>query len=467
MLLGLLLAVLLVEKASAQDGRPLLNLFEGAASEETFFVPVGVGVFELTLATNPDLTNLVLDPDGVLDRIEVALNGASADPDIEEIEVSLPGVITTLLAPQEYSYRLEAGLASVRNFSALLATLTYVSNLNTTALSDPPRNVSITAYDEVGAGAPAIAHIDLRGANLQSPQFSEDSYAVSIAEESPFGTTVTNQISAIDPDGLTVVYSFSTPSDVFQIDSTSGIVTVNNSSAIDYEVVLEFILTVVATDTDPITQLSSEVTLVVTLTDTNDNPPQFIESTYSFDVLEEFLNAPVGTVEATDPDTVGDLTYDFVDFTVTAFFLINPATGVIITRSELDFETEESFLFGVRVTDGINTDEAMVLVSVIDIADFRPVVTPTEKEIVLDVDAGETDVFLTNGTGGPLNVDDDSTFLVSGTATIFVFREDGDPQVIIQVGTIPHVRRLNVATTFLRFSCSTTKEITFHAIRNL
>jgi len=61
----------------------------------------------------------------------------------------------------------------------------------------------------------------------------------------------------------------------------------------------QFMLTVVARDEDPITPLSSESTLEISLTDENDNPPQFVQATYSFDVVEEALNAVVGTVSAT------------------------------------------------------------------------------------------------------------------------------------------------------------------------
>jgi len=173
---------------------------------------------------------------------------------------------------------------------------------------------------------------------------------------------------------------------------------------------------------DPITPLSSESTLEISLTDENDNPPQFVQATYSFDVVEEALNAVVGTVSATDRDTVGTLMYDFVDITTGATFVINRATGLINVRTTLDYEVQTVFTFNVIVSDGISTDQASVTVNVINLADNRPVITPTVSTILLNLDTGEREVFLSNGTGGPHRVEDDSTTLQSGTASIFVLR---------------------------------------------
>lgn len=134
------------------------------------------------------------------------------------------------------------------------------------------------------------------------------------------------------------------------------------------------------------------------------------------------MNAVVGTVRANDRDTVGNLMYDFVDLTTGINFVINRETGQINVRNTLDFEVQQMYTFDVQVSDGISSDRASVTVNVIDIADNRPVITPTESAIILNLDAGERQVFLSNGTGGPHRVEDDSTTLRSGTASIFVLR---------------------------------------------
>ena len=79
-------------------------------------------------------------------------------------------------------------------------------------------------------------------------------------------------------------------------------------------------------------------------------------------------------------------------------------------------------IFPSQVFDGVRIDTASVIVNVIDIADNRPVLSPTESLIILNQDESETDAYLSAGTEGPHRVVDDSAVLVGGTATITVLR---------------------------------------------
>lgn len=422
-----------------------MRLFADEATEETFFVPVGAGEpFVRSLVTNADTENLVFDSEAELDRVEVQLYGASEDPDVERIEVSSPGAIVQRDAAQHYSFRLGAGLATVGNFSSLLATLTYVSNLTVSALTQPPRNLTITAYDDVGAGEPIVGFIALVELNAEGPQFEfpagETSYSATVDERSLPGTLVTNQISATDPGGDSVTYSFVDPIDAFEIDPLTGVVQVNNSDSdiLDHETTTQVTLTVAATDNHPINSLSTLATLVVNINNINDNPPTFTQDLYTFDVFDDELNARVGTVNATDLDgtNVNTLLYDFVDPNTQQFFVINENTGEIIVRTTLDYEDPmfdegdpRVLTFEVQVYDGISFDYATVQVNIVDLPDRRPVIRPTEKLITLNLDDGESSTFLTAGTGGTLTVTDDSNFdadafLVGGNATYSVLRDD-------------------------------------------
>lgn len=77
------------------------------------------------------------------------------------------------------------------------------------------------------------------------------------------------------------------------------------------------------------------------VTDTNDNPPVFLESAYSFDTPE---NAPrgyrVGQIKATDPDLGinAQLTYSVISDWANDVFSLNPQTGVFTLTSKLDYE---------------------------------------------------------------------------------------------------------------------------------
>ena len=420
---ALLMTFLTLQQIGAQN--TVLNLFSNGGDETVFFVPVGSGVpFELQLATNLRTEQLVT---GEVVGIEVQLNGGTDDTDVERIEVDEDAVglpIASNIQGQMYRYIL-GGTPSAANYSALLSTLTYVSNLMSEALNDPPRNITISAVDSSFTQVSAVANIMLIPANLEDPVFVSDPIEVNLEENTGNGELVTTVV-ATDPEGRQVTYEFMEPSSVFSI-SSSGEVRVLNSTALDYENENNrvFRLTVIATDTDPISQRSSDATLVISLTNANDNPPVFVQTVYTFSVVEEATGAIVGTIEATDDDEdLNDLRYDFGDAVTGLTFSINRDTGEISVRSgsALDYEDRISHNFQVQVSDSLFTAVAQVTVNVIDIADNRPVTAPAEKTIIVDLDFGDNQISLNEGTGGPLVVSDDSTTLVSGYANITVLR---------------------------------------------
>ena len=89
-------------------------------------------------------------------------------------------------------------------------------------------------------------------------------------------------------------------SDYFQIDSNSGLVF--TARMLDYELMQRYNFIVRATDSgEP--ALSSDVSVTVTVTDTNDNPPNFSQALYETFVSEL---APRGhfvtCIQASDAD---------------------------------------------------------------------------------------------------------------------------------------------------------------------
>jgi len=77
------------------------------------------------------------------------------------------------------------------------------------------------------------------------------------------------------------------------------------------------------------------------VTDTNDNPPVFSESAYSFDVPENTARgARVGEVAASDLDegTNGQVTYTVISDWANDVFSLNPQSGVFTLTSRLDYE---------------------------------------------------------------------------------------------------------------------------------
>ena len=399
-------------------------MFDDGRDEALFFIPVGSGeLFYRHLATNNETDQLVV---GSVSSIEVTLNGGYDNQDLERIEIDKDtAAVTTTITGHVYRYKLN-GFPSASNYSTLLSSLTYVSNLSSQALNDSQRNITVTAYDNNNSSTSAVALVTLIPANLEAPVFSQSQrIQVQIRENATTGDLVTS-INAYDPEGNQVTFGFSESSPSFSI-SASGEVRVLDSATLDYEneTTRVFNLCIIARDNDPVYPRSSKATLIIHLINVNDNLPVFSQPNYIFSVLEEVAGAVVGTVQATDADgeDISSLYFAFQSAPTALTFNLNPVTGEISVHLALDYEDRTNYTFEVTVTDGLFTNSAQVMVNVIDIAENRPVIFPTEKVVIVDLDSMDNGISLNEGIGAPLVVsDEDSTTLVSGYASITVLR---------------------------------------------
>ena len=423
-----LFSLLLAAAAAAAAQISSINLFMNGATEKQFYVPVKTfEFFELSLVTNPDTASIVIDPQGMINGIEVLLNGGSGNSGQEYITVensqlnSSIHLISQIDYPR-YTYRLIGGTTT--SYSFFLATLKYVSILDSDALVDPSRNISVSALNSAQENYwTNTAFITPIPDNQESPVFvGGDNTSVQIPENT-FGTVAT--ISAIDPDGVS--FSLANASTVFDIDTNTGNLSVVNSSTLDYEVEESrlFELVIVATDKYLVPQrrLSASLTVILYLNNTNDERPIFVGTPYVFSVVEEAVGVFVGQVRAEDADGEPGLFFDFESSATGIIFNMNRSTGEITVHSALDFEEQTSYTFNVIVSDQDGIVSTSVTVNVIDITDNRPVISPAEKQIWLSLDNAENEVRIgTEGTGGPLTVTDIDSTLQSGEATITVLR---------------------------------------------
>lgn len=272
---------------------------------------------------------------------------------------------------------------------------------------------SLISYSLLGVSillaaiSPAISQT-----NLQPPVFNQSSYTVQIPENTAQGTLVTSEISASDPEGNDVVYSIASSNGAFVINESTGLVIVNDSSLLDYEAAQSIEVTIVASDAHSSNPMSNSTTLSVSVTDVNDNPPTFTQNgVYNFSVVENDVGAMVGTVTASDPDTVGQLKYFLQDTTI-ILFNIDETTGAIRVETGASLDADPStggqgaYSIVVVASDGVNSMTATVNIEVINIEDQRPFTVPISSTRLINLDAGETDITLTN-PDNPLTVNDD------------------------------------------------------------
>ena len=227
----------------------------------------------------------------------------------------------------------------------------------------------------------ATVVVSIEDRNDHTPVLHNATYTADVIENSPNGTLVFS-VSASDEDAEipNSVIRFSlngSRSDVFQIDPTSGDVTI--ASEVDWEEGEVISIVVIATDLgDP--PLSSTANVTIFISDVNDRAPNF--TSLNLGIYENTSPpAPVTpAVIAVDPDSPGNnshVTYEVVmDLTNGRFELDSESGEVTFVRGSLNRERRPYYELLIRATDHgdppLHTD-SHVIISVLDANDFDPV----------------------------------------------------------------------------------------------
>ncbi|XP_077802768.1 cadherin-23 isoform X2 [Macaca mulatta] len=224
----------------------------------------------------------------------------------------------------------------------------------TISVKDNPENPRIARRDY------DLLLIFLSDENDNHPLFTKSTYQAEVMENSPAGTPLTvlnGPILALDADEdiyAVVTYQLlGAQSGLFDINSSTGVVTVRSGVIIDREAFLPPILELLLLAED-IGLLNSTAHLLITILDDNDNRPTFSPATLTVHLLE---NCPPGfsvlQVTATDEDSGlnGELVYRIEAGAQDRFF-IHPVTGVIrVGNATIDREEQESYRLTVVATD--------------------------------------------------------------------------------------------------------------------
>ncbi|XP_074908553.1 cadherin-9 isoform X1 [Buteo buteo] len=252
--------------------------------------------------------------------------------------------------------------------------------------------------------------IKIHDINDNEPKFTKDMYTASIPEMSGVGTSVI-QVTATDADDANygnsakVVYSILQGQPYFSVDPETGLIKtalpdMSRENREQYQVVIQ------AKDMGgQMGGLSGTTTVNITLTDVNDNPPRFPQSTYQFSSPESAPpGTPLGRIKANDPD-VGEnaeIEYSISNGDGSDMFDIvtdkDTQEGIITVKKHLDFENKMLYTLRVEATNthpdprflqlGPFKDTAFVKISVEDI-DEPPVFSRPWYLIEVDEDAKE------------------------------------------------------------------------------
>ncbi|KAM9332560.1 protocadherin Fat 3 [Pholidichthys leucotaenia] len=246
-----------------------------------------------------------------------------------------------------------------------------------TDLSNAEYKLIVVAKD---GGLPRLSsevELPVTVVNKAMPVFDKPFYGVTVKEDVPVSTSILC-VNASSPEGQSVIFTITAgdPSLQFDIGFDTGIISV--IYPLDYETTQYYRVTVKATDT--LTGAKSEVDVDIVMLDVNDNPPLFLNASYSA-VLPE--NCMVGTavlqVFAQDQDTEKNaaVSYQILSdiYNSTDFFSIDSSSGVIFTARLLDYELIQRHNFIVRATDSGDpalSSDVSVTVAVTDTNDNPP-----------------------------------------------------------------------------------------------
>nr|XP_047904367.1 cadherin-10 isoform X2 [Anser cygnoides] len=202
--------------------------------------------------------------------------------------------------------------------------------------------------------------IKIHDINDNEPTFPEEIYTASVPEMSVVGTSVV-QVTATDADdpsygnSARVIYSILQGQPYFSVEPETGIIrtalpNMNRENREQYQVVIQ------AKDMGgQMGGLSGTTTVNITLTDVNDNPPRFPQSTIHLRIPESSpVGTAIGSVKATDADTGknAEVEYRIIDGDGTDMFEIvtqkDTQEGIITVRKPLDYETRRLYTLKVE-----------------------------------------------------------------------------------------------------------------------
>lgn len=261
-------------------------------------------------------------------------------------------------------------------------------------------SVTIVAVD---SGSPSLSSnsslmVRVVDINDHAPAFAQSIVEVHFAENNSPGERVVTVVATDADSGKNaeVVYILDPASNgPFYIDADNG--DIRATEVLDREQRDRYELRVIAKDKG-IPPLQGSATVVVQVTDRNDNAPKFVQEIFTFYVKENLLaNSPVGMVTVTDADEGENAELSLFiemdgadtkkveggDGEKEELFSIENNTGTIFSSASFDREKLSTYTFRVRAVDGgepRKTATATVSLFVTDENDNAPEITSPANE---------------------------------------------------------------------------------------
>ncbi|XP_065894114.1 uncharacterized protein [Dysidea avara] len=292
--------------------------------------------------------------------------------------------------------------------------------------------IEVQATNANSVAASVTIQVILLDVNDNPPFFSTFTYMATLPENVMPGVVVV-MLAATDSDAIginsEIRFSLITMTDTFTVTPTTGEISLVES--LDYEAVQFYNLSVIAVDLG-FPMLASAASVVVTVTDINDNPPLFLQYNYTVQVPENLLmDSQILQVSAYDGDRGidDDIIYTILSGSHSDHFTINSSTGNLSLQLSLDHEFTVSYLLTVtasEVMDPTRQNSTTVEITVIDINDNIPLFihSPPYANITEDTEIG-VEILTVTAIDADEGINDQITYSINGTVPFIVNMSTG------------------------------------------
>lgn len=301
----------------------------------------------------------------------------------------------------EITYHLSANAQDMLAIDSKTGVVTAQGVFDHEVMSTFQFEIIATDQGDVSKFSTANVILNILDINDEAPVFSQKYYNFGTFENQPNGTEI-GTISASDPDDPpfnTFKYSLDpnrSDLSVFQINEVSGRITTKR--VLDREHQAAYYLVAVATDT-AYPYLSSTANVTIYVADKNDNAPMILHPNHDNHTVQLSSYSPRGhtfyKIVAKDADLGSNarLTFSFGKGNHYEAFDIDPSTGVISVKGDLQSINLDSYHLLIMVKDGgipsksavatlyvvINFSEAFARETLSTLPQFKDQPTSSEK----------------------------------------------------------------------------------------
>ncbi|XP_053372513.1 protocadherin Fat 4-like [Mercenaria mercenaria] len=290
-----------------------------------------------------------------------AFNPASVDLELrEDAPIGLVDYIAASVDPDSVSadYSIIGGNTNdVFSIDAVSGNLSLASLLN--SFDDLSYLLIVQANDSVNVGTQSVNVTVVTAPVFEFPE------NVEIPENTnTSGGYEVLALNSTDRDGdQNPQYEIVSQSDPGTFELNADNTTLVTTAEFDYEASTGYNVTLRVTDTSTFT-MSSTATLVISVTDMNDNAPEF-QSNDTFEISEFTSTGTVVYVaKTTDVDTGSIVTYSFTDGNTDNTFSINETSGEITLATDLQPNVTLTYSLVLQANDSAQTTDYTVTVYV-------------------------------------------------------------------------------------------------------